>query len=909
MNKLSAQKEIIRLVSAFFKMNSVNEKEVETKLIEPLFTILGWNFQSKDVSKGEKLGNYFPDYTFKIEGKSKFNLEAKAVGVKLDSGYKTKNFVEQALDYARRSDCTFVILTNFAELRLYSTDRKDNDGLIFKINCTDFADSEFENLWRFSRASCLKNELDKFGEKLGFKKTRIPIDKILLADLIMFRESLSKDIIKNNHYLHNNINLCDEVVQKLLDRLIFIRNCEDRGIEHNKLIALVGTKNIIRRLREEFSNTNKYGYYNSALFARHECDNKDLLISDGVISDIIYGMYESKSTGIKYNFSEIESDILGSIYEQYLSHLLNKRKKGAIGENLGKKKNQGIYYTPAYVVDYIVKHTLGEVLKGKNTKQIEGVKVLDMACGSGSFLIKCYDILEQAYLGKLRQAENKKESLQLFSDVERAKQLKGIQKCGIIENNIFGVDLDKQAVEISQLNLLLKIKEKVRLPFTNVICGDSLLDENNSDYSVGLYEQFSNVRKNQFDVIVGNPPYVDVKELDNKTVKKLFEKYPTVENRMNLYSVFVERGLELLKQGGYFGFIIPNSILMNDSYKKIRKLLLENVCLKEIVRMPDNVFEGVNVETIILIYKKDKTNAPKNECKIIIYNANDKINSIGLDNNRSVGMFKQKEWLKGGTINISLNRQTKGVLKTVEKDAKPLEYYCDLCLGLTPYDKARGQTTHDIENKIYHSNKASSKFHKPLLDGKAIRRFSVNWSGDSYIKYGNWLGAPREQKFFTEPRVLVRQIISGKPGRIFAGFANKELYNAQVAFNILIKDEFKKDINIKYLLGLINSNLFSYYHREKYLDPTKTTFQKILIVQARQFPIRIASKAVQSKMEHLCDAMIGLSTQLHKLDKLSDKRRSILNQLNVIDKKLNQEVFKIYEIENIEQEIINESFK
>ena len=753
-------------------------------------------------------------------------------------------------------------------------------------------------------------ELDAVGEKFNFKKIRVPIDKILLEDLLHFREILSKDLIKTNERLKANIILCDEIIQKLLDRLIFIRNCEDRGLEHNKLAAIVHTKNIMRKFRELCADKSSYGYYNSSLFAPHECDKATIHFSDGVLSEVIEGLYQSKKNKVKYDFNEIRSDVLGSIYEQYLGYLLSKRKKGGLGENLGKKKQHGIYYTPTYIVDYIVKHTLGKTLHGKNRTQVEKIKALDMACGSGSFLIKAFDIFQESYLGELRQDDTEEEDSQLSLEMEigRAKSISPALKCGIIEKNVFGVDLDKQAVEIAQLNLVLKIQQKVKLPFTNITYGDSLLEDANSEIGIGLFDEFKTVKNQQFDVIIGNPPYVDIKELAPKTVRKLFANYLTVENRMNLYSVFVERALQLLKSGGYFGFIIPNSILIGESYSKIRKQLLDNVCLEEIVRLPDNVFEGVKVETIILIFKKDKKKIADNVCKVLIYNADDTIKTVNERNAHSVLYFKQTDWQKDGVINLNLDKGTKKILKKIEANTKPLLYYCDFSLGLTPYDKYQGQSKEDIKNKIYHSNTAKTKFHKPLLSGEDITRYGVHWSGNSYIKYGEWLGASREERFFTKPRIVVRQIISGNPLRIYAGYTSSNLYNTQIAFNILIKDVFHRDINIKYLLGWFNSNLVNYFHREKYLDPTKKLFQKILIANAKKLPLALPSQTVQGKVEVLVDSVISVYDKLHKLSDVNTVAKERLkNQASVLEDRINKEIYRIYDINEKEQEEIETS--
>lgn len=912
MTKEKAQKQIHDLILKF-EGRKHGEADTETKWLEPLMTALGWDMTSDDVTKREQLGENYPDYTFKIKGSRKFILEAKKIGLSLDGRYKSKTFVEQAIDYARRSDCTWAILTNFSEFRLYSADKTDNNGLVFSIDYTNYdGGTGFEKLWFFSKQSMSEGELDIEGEKFNFKKIRVPIDKILLSDLIHFREILSKDLIKNNEHLKANILLCDEIIQKLLDRFIFIRNCEDRGLEHNKLRAIVSTKNIMKKFRDLCADKNSYGYYNSSLFAPHECDKPTVHFNDEVVSEVIEGLYESRKNKLKYNFNEIKSDVLGSIYEQYLSHLMSKRKKGGLGENLGKKKQQGIYYTPTYIVDYIVKHTLGKVLLGKSRTQVEKIKALDMACGSGSFLIKAFDIFHESYLGELREDDIEKEDAQLSFEMNigKAKSISPVLKCGIIEKNVFGVDLDKQAVEIAQLNLVLKIQQKVKLPFTNITCGDSLLEDESSDINVGLFEEFKTVKNQQFDVIIGNPPYVDIKELDSKTVRKLFANYPAVENRMNLYSVFVERALQLLKPGGYFGFIIPNSILINESYSKIRKQLLESVCLIEIVRLPDNIFEGVKVETIILIFKKDKKKITTNSCKVLIYNADDQIKVVNERNARSVLYFKQTDWQKDGVINLNLDKGTKKILKKIETATQPLISYCDFSLGLTPYDKSKGHSQDEIKNQVFHSDTAKTKFHKPLLSGSDITRYGIHWSGNSYIKYGDWLGAPRKEIFFTKPRILVRQIVSGNPLRIYAGYTNKDLFNAQIAFNILIKDAFTKDIKIKYLLAWLNSNLVTYYHREKYLDPTKKLFQKILIANAKKLPFIIPAKSVQSRIESLVDSTISVYDKLHKLsDSNTDSKVRLQNQISVLEGRINQEIFKIYNINEKEREEIELSMQ
>jgi hypothetical protein len=447
----------------------------------------------------------------------------------------------------------------------------------------------------------------------------------------------------------------------------------------------------------------------------------------------------------------------------------------------------------------------------------------------------------------------------------------------------------------------------------NIKCGNSLIDDPliAGDKAFKWEEEFKQIMdEGGFDVVIGNPPYVDIKQLDPKIVRYFFDKYSAVKNRMNLYAVFVERVLTLLKDGGYFGFIIPNSILYNESYQKIRTLLLDKVTLRKIIRLPDNVFQNAKVETIILIFQKKKETTKKPNCEVIIYPRETIINAINKENNVQVADFNQKIWeTENNVINISTNTFLINLLNKIEEETKPLVDICDFSLGLTPYDKYKGHTKSQIEERVFHSKTKKNATFMPLLSGENIIRFGVFWDGKEYISYGNWLGAPREQRFFTKPRIVVRQIISGKPPRIYAGYTEDELYNTQIAFNIILRDENK--ISSKYLLAILNSKLTSFYHKEKYLDPSKNLFQKILIANAKKFPIKIIPKSEQQPLIKLVDKMLFLNKRLNEIgDKKTDERAEIEEEIKHTDNEIDKLVYKIYGItEEEEKKIIDESLK
>ena len=912
--------EITKLIEKYNreKGKRYNEEATKKDFILPLFKMIGWDVDnSNEVNPEDNVSRKRVDYAFKIDGIPKFYLEAKPLDENLD-GYREQNgikttFAQQSVNYAYYKGCIWAILTNFSEIRIYDAWTRDTaSGFRFAIRIDNFVNDFDNGLYLLSKGAFKQGELDK---KYSTKSRKKPITEQLLSDFTKFRASLSKDVYALNKSKNLTEEELDEAIQRLFDRLIFIRNCEDRGLEPPNLLALLrqwkenrkGT--LISKLRELFEHYNKD--YDSKIFGEHDddkhlCDQID--ISDNVLISILDGLYTTEDKSIQYDFSLIDADVLGNIYEQYLGHILKKTEKRAkLTESKAKRKEEGIYYTPSYIVDYIVRNTVGELIKNKKT-DVSKIRVLDPACGSGSFLIKTFDVLNEYHSKKEGYSQNK-------LDISGTGTTYST-KLSILTNNIFGVDLDKQAVDIAQLNLLLKVAEKKkRLPILrqNIKNGNSLIDDPNlaDDKAFKWNEEFAEIMGNGgFDVVIGNPPYVDIKRLDPKIVKYLFNSYSTVENRMNLYSTFVERALSLLKNGGYFGFIIPNSILYNESYKKIRTLLLNQTILTKIIRLPDDVFNGVKIETIILIYKKSKERPKSRECEVYLYPRDAKINSIGEDNCSNIMHYNQNVWeLENHNINISTNSISKSILKKIEgNNTKSLVDICDFSLGLTPYDKYKGHSEQQIKNRVFHSNTKKDETFRPLLSGENIIRYGIFWDKKEYISYGNWLGAPREKRFFASPHIVVRQIISGKPPRIYAGYTDEEVYNTQIGFNLISKNE--NEFRIKYILALLNSKLMSYYHKEKYLDPTKTLFQKILIANAKKFPIKVISISDQNKIIELVDKIIKLNKQLNQLNnKKTDESDRIIDEISKMDSQIDMLVYKIYGLTEEEKKVIEESLK
>lgn len=392
---------------------------------------------------------------------------------------------------------------------------------------------------------------------------------------------------------------------------------------------------------------------------------------------------------------------------------------------------------------------------------------------------------------------------------------------------------------------------------------------------------------NGFDVVIGNPPYVDIKSLPQEIVREFFKTFKTTQKRINLYAVFVEKGYSLLSKDGNIIFIIPNSILVNESYQLLRRHLIQN--LKQVIKLPDNVFEAI-VETIIL--QAEKGNDEKT-IKTRYFDNGENVNF----NNLEYTNFTRADWEKDKDVrfNIFSDENTELVLRKIESTSKTLKDIADFSLGITPYDKYKGHSEEDIENRIFHSEKKLNNKYVPLISGKNIHKFIVeNTPIDEFLKYGDWLGAPREIKFFKEPRVIVRQIVAGKPDfKIHAGYTEEELYFTQIGFGVISK---KKDTSeTKFILALLNSELIKFYHANRFLDREKEIFQKILIANTKQFPIpkNLSSKS-QKQIEKLVDEIL--------------KRKKANQDTTALEREIDVLVYKLYELTYDEVKVIDKDF-
>jgi type I restriction-modification system DNA methylase subunit len=891
MDKENSKREVQKLIEKYDdvvkenRVNIYNEEMTKKDFILPLFRNLGWDTEnSTEVTAEEKISKKRVDYGFRINGIPKFMLEAK----KLKGDIINTKYVEQAIDYSWNKGCTWAVLTNFESIIIFNAEWKGESlwhNRYKTIESKEFL-QRFDELWLLSRESFEQNLIDIEAEKVGKKVKRISVDKQLLSDFTRFRELLSKNILKLNQKKSLSELELDESVQRVLDRLIFIRNCEDRELESRILISNYrewssrGKGQLIRSLRETFLSFDKQ--YNSKIFAEHLCD--DLDIDNDVLQEIIESLYYTKDKSISYDFSAIDADILGSIYEQYLSHILKKTEKRAtLTENHVHKKEEGIYYTPTYVVDYIVRNTLGELLKDEKVN-IEKIRVLDPACGSGSFLIKAYDILNE-YQSKNDTSYHQAE-LDFKTDTIFTKKTK------ILQNNIFGVDLDRQAVEIAQLNLLLKIAEKKkRLPLLeeNIKCGNSLIDDENTigDKAFKWKNEFKDIIDNGgFSVVIGNPPYIRPHKIPKIEKEFLWKNTATFRAKSDIYNCFMEKGISLLKQGGYIGFIVPHTWLSLESFYHIRHYILINCKVIKLVQLPKKVFRDATVETCIFIFQKESDSKKRKMNEIIV----EKLDEYG--NIHPIKRFKQSE-IENNYLNI-FELYSKIESDTIKKKLNKIQKLEER--AFFNYGLKTGDDDKFISMSIKDNNS------KKLIRSADISRYNINYKGEyvwyvpDLMKKNKKTARPGEPSRFEQEKIIIARM--GK--ELVATYDNNNYY-LKDGMIITLKN---KDDSAFYLLGLINSKLLNYYYKNYFITID------VLKNAVLQLPIANATPELKDKVIENVQKMLTLYSRLTAIgDKLTNERARIDKKIKNIDYQIDDLVYTIYEITEDEKEIIEESLK
>lgn len=963
MDRQQAKEKIKKRIARYNNLSEAekrayNEQQTKDHFIRPLFEALGWDFEN-DVWAETNVSKKRGDYAFKVNGIIKFFVEAKQLSVDIDE----LKWAEQAIWYAWHKSVPWAILTDFEGLKVYNAEWDEQDperNLVLDLKYSDYLTDD--RLWWLSKESMEKGELDKYAEENYKKPKRASVDKQLVADLLHWRDKLFNDFKGYNPSIKEE--KISENVQRFLNRLIFIRTCEDRGFEDRVLQEAVrnweerGYQNneLVKNLRRIFDYFDKT--YDSKLFEEKiGFDSEKFIVDDNILAEVIKETYKG-SKGIRWNFDDIKDDILGNIYEQYLG-FVQKQEKGREKNNKSKRKSQGIYYTPEYIVSYIIQNTLAEVLKNKTEEEIKNIKILDPACGSGSFLIRAYRELIE-YRQNQKNKENKFKKGTHLGQIEKTiKQKEGIkllssqEKMDILRNNIYGVDLDEKAVEIAQLNLLLKtVDKRMKLPnLQHILCGNSLISgrEEELEKSFGKdwrdekpfnwQEKFPEVfSQGGFDIVIGNPPYL--KEMDNKdifeSIKKIeYKKY--YQGKMDFWYFFLHRAIDVVKDGGFIGFITNSYFLKSEGASKLIERIKNELVLIKAVDLGDlKVFGDVSGRHMIHIYQKrptqkiDKTiliNISKNNFNNYIDEKNRKSipfqelitdNKINFETTGTEANFKNCNSL-GDIYDVSV-----GVQESTDKVSnKQVVVASDFKVGEGVFVLSKA------EMEKMHLNTEEKKLIKKYLDISNIDKYFISFS-DEYLIYSDkeakqkisdglhpsikahldkmkkfitssnkpyGLHRPRESKYFENPKLICKGMFLSPEF-----YYDEDKYYVGFSFSVIIQKD--KNYNLKYLLGILNSEFAKNWFNAN--GKKRGVGVDIGVLVFRKFPVYLANKDQQLEIAELVDKMQELNQELQKLDpELDDKEHhEIKEQIAKTDKKIDEEVYKLYGLTGEEIKII-----
>ena len=873
-------------------LSKSKEEEFQGEFLNDIFSlILGavnkssgndeWNLQreSKTRIDGQKADGVIG--FFDVNGKDDVRavIELKGPTISLDQRQKrsgdTRTPVEQAFNYAPKygKNCQWVIVSNYKEIRLYRSNDMTEYEVFFLENLKD--DLEFQKFIYILSFEALVGTANKKAKALElseeYQKNQIEIEKKFYNEYRNIRLHIFENMKENNPETDENTLL--EKVQKLLDRFLFICFCEDKGLLEKDFFNTILKKGkdfgSIFDIFKVFCNWINLGnpkenisHFNGGLFK-----NDDVLNSLNIDDKV----FEELKKISDYDFdSDLNVNILGHIFEQSISDI-EELKKSISGEEFDQKKSKrkkdGIFYTPQYITKYIVENSiknwlddkrkeLGEddlpklnekdyifdIAKKNYTKNyrkhiefwqqyreaVRNIKIIDPACGSGAFLITAFEFL----LNYNKYLDDKIFDLvgtsDLFSD--RTKE--------ILQNNIFGVDLNKESVEITKLSLWLKTADKNKTLASlenNIKCGNSLIDDPEiaGNLAFNWEKEFPEIFANGgFDIVVGNPPYVLCQPSNtNEKTLKFYNNFEVSSYKIDLYHLFFEKGIILSKNNGYISFITPNTYLVNKYNLKLREFILRNTQIKEIINYKNIVFEDANVDVSTIILKKSKYT--DENVKILLSSKNE--NKIVLEK-------QQNDWLKDDEKIFNLRKEF------------PINF--SNCISLKEIAKTYfGIQAFDKKSSI--SQKKENEKYLPMIDGANVFRYQFS----KYNQYFNFIDdnikSGGDYKVYEKERIVIRQI--GKTPII--GYCEANILTSNTIYNIFsITDKF----NLKYIFTLLNSKLLKKYWEYKYND-NKNLFPKIKGYQLDDLPLVNIPLEKQQPFIEKADKMLSLNRELQDL--------------------------------------------
>jgi len=837
-----------------------------------------------------------PDYNLTSEFKNENGAkkadgailaDGKAIGVIELKGTDTKDLDKintQAFSYKNnQSSCIYVITSNFEKLRFFIHNAVDHE----EFNLFELTEDKFKLLWVcLQKDNLLAGIPEKIKEESLLEEEKVT--KSLYADYSSFKHELWQDMVKRNPEYEEL--LLFKKSQKLLDRFLFILFSEDKGLlPPNSISEIVNQWQDLKELDEYrplYDRYKKYfGYmnkgfkgkkyeipaYNGGLFCEDE-------VLDSVkIDDEVLRKHTMKLTEYDFN-TDVDVNILGHIFEHSLSEIENVRAQLEgieVDKSKSKRKKDGVFYTPKYITKYIVDNTVGKLCEekkealgitderfreaGKRTRKgiqdleeyrewLLGLTICDPACGSGAFLNQALAFLinEHTWLDEL-VAEYHGSKI-VFPDVEKH----------ILENNLFGVDINEESIEIAKLSLWLRTAKQGRKLTTlsdNIKCGNSLIDDPEvaGDKAFKWEKEFSEIfAKGGFDVVIGNPPYgasVDSKEIYSK--KFGFKK------KTDTYQMFTVLANELICNNGITGLIIPNSWMTRKAGEEFRSKL-NNFRFETVLDFITQVFEDANIDTCIIIYGKKNTN------NHVVY-ASKVLHPNHINDDLELHAITFNNWVKVDKFNCEL---TDAVFKLFEKlntSSQKLGNLSVITGGYKPYQVGYGksiegnfsQTQNDVKNRVYHSETQIDDSYYPDIKGLNIDRYNIK-QNTQWVKWGDWLMSPKKFTDFVNPKLVVREV-TGK--NIYACYDDFGYFTNDTTHMVRGADS----NNLLYYLAIINSTLMGWYFRVNFGE-SNDLFPKIKVNELKELPI----KAISTKSQQLFfEKTVGILKLNKKLQNIS----------------------------------------
>lgn len=898
-----------------------------------------------------------------------FFVEAKKPARNIDNAHD----YFQTIGYGWNAQAPLSILTDFEQFRLLDCRYKPDvhvalQRAVKKFHYTEYANGErFEEIYSlFSREAVIDGALEQYAAALPKPAGRVTnrrlfgeayktVDKDFLQELDELREELARSFKNRNPHLDGKE--ITEAIQRTIDRLVFMRFLEDKLIEPEPIVDRLGD-NGTRWGDFVTESTRLNKIYNGIIFKPHFIDKADFAVDERIFASVCERLAHTNTV---YNFNYIPIHVLGNIYERFLGKVIvTTDKRAKVVEKPEVRKAGGVYYTPEYIVHYIVEQTIGKLIEGRTPEEIAEMRFADIACGSGSFLLGIYDELLRYHTSYYNEPNNRRKALRVgcIENPDGSLRLSLNQRKDILLNNLYGVDLDPQAVEVAQLSLFLKLLEdetttsakgfqlhfrETMLPSLdkNIIHGNSLIgwdildgklfetEEERKLHPMDFEQMFPKVMaRGGFDAIVGNPPYIRMEAF--KSVKSYLKRnYSSHDERSDIYAYFIERAHKLLRENGRYGVIVSNKFLRTNYGSPLRLFLRLRTNVERIVDFAGlPVFAGATVRTVVLL-----TSQSLNKKGTVIYSppptetfaevVNGKITIeqaiAGIEYKVDAKALAQPVWSfsKPGKENL---------LSKLQAHGKPLKDYCDgqICMGVKSGLTEAFVIDIETRSEIIKQNPEAEEIIKPLLNGRDVRRYQLEYKnifliytyhGINIKKYPAVEAHLRPFKHRLEKRATKQAWYElQQPQLRFAPFMDGEkiifpdiataprfaldevgYYGSNTIYFIPRRD--------LYLLALLNSRVGHFYFSVVCagLEGKNETYLRFFGQYLEGFPLPVINSSEKVMREHH-DRMVNLVEQIiYSKRQLQQVRTDhecnfYENKCAALDRQLDMLVYKLYDL-------------